>query len=85
MTYVISFKNKFYFYNYRPKIFICQQKSDKLNGLKNFLTEFSVINERQIEEITMWDYYVIYAIIFDLKGKLDREVKALYNIFTENN
>ena len=59
--------------------------SDKLNGLKKFITEFSVINERQIEKITIWDYYMIYAIVFDLKGKLDREVKTLYNIFIGNN
>lgn len=59
--------------------------SDKLNGLKKFITDFSIINERQIEEITIWDYYMIYAIVFDLKGKLDREVKTLYNVFVGNN
>lgn len=59
--------------------------SDKLNGLKKFITEFSVINERQIEEITIWDYYMIYAIIFNLKGKLDSEVKRLYNVFIGKN
>lgn len=53
--------------------------SDKLNGLKKFLTENSIINERQIEEIFIWDYYIIYAIIFDLKGNLDRDVNTLYN------
>ena len=53
--------------------------SDKLNGLKKFLTENSIINERQIEEIFIWDYYIIYANIFDLKGNLDRDVNTLYN------
>ena len=53
--------------------------SDKLNGLKKFLTENSIINERQIEEIFIWDYYIIYAIIFDLKGNLERDVNTLYN------
>ena len=57
--------------------------SDKLNGLKKFLTEYSIINERQIEEISVWDYYIIYAIIFDLKGNLDRDVDLLYNILSE--
>ena len=57
--------------------------SDKLNGLKKFLIEYSIINERQIEEISVWDYYIIYAIIFDLKGNLDRDVDLLYNILSE--
>lgn len=53
--------------------------SDRLNGLKKFLTEYSIINERKIEEISLWDYYIIYAIIFDLKGNLDKDVDILYN------
>lgn len=52
--------------------------SDKLNGLKNYLIDFSLINERQLREISIWDYYIIYAIIFDLKGNLDKNVKKLY-------
>lgn len=52
---------------------------DKLNGLNNFLTDFSIINERQLKEISLWDYYIIYAIIFDLKGNLDKDVNILYD------
>lgn len=57
--------------------------SNKLIGLKNFLTDFSIINEREVKEITMWDYYIIYAVIFDLKGNLDKDVNILYKEMTE--
>jgi len=53
--------------------------SDKLNGLKIFLAEYSIIHERKVEDIALWDYYIIYAIIFNLKGNLDRDVNKLYN------
>ena len=50
----------------------------KLNGLKRYIEEFSNISNDGIEKIELFDDYVIYAIIFDLPGKLDREVKELY-------
>lgn len=57
--------------------------SDKLNGLKNFLLDFSTIKERKLKEITLWDYYIIYAIIFNLKGNLDKDVNELYNCISK--
>lgn len=53
---------------------------NKLHGLKLFLTDYSAINDRKIEEITLWDYYIIYAIIFNLKGKLNKDVNSLYDL-----
>jgi hypothetical protein len=50
----------------------------QLIGLKNFLTDFSSINNKKIEEIKLWDEYIIYAIIFNLKGKLDIEAFKIY-------
>lgn len=50
----------------------------KLNGLKNYLLDFSNITNRNINEIKIWDYYIIYTIILDLKGNLDKEVSELY-------
>lgn len=64
------------------KIYIRTKKGKELNiklkGLKNFLVDFSIINDREIEEIILWDYYILYAIIFDLKGNLGNNVKELY-------
>ena len=50
----------------------------KLNGLKNYVLDFSNINNRNIDEIKIWDYYIIYTIILDLKGNLDKEVSEFY-------
>ena len=53
--------------------------SSKLNGLKNFLKDFTIINDKQIEEIKLYDDYILYGIIFDLKGSLNNQSKELYN------
>lgn len=55
-----------------------KELSDKLEGLKKILSE-SIISERKIEEIKIWDYYLIYAIIFNLKDNLNKDVNSLYN------
>lgn len=54
----------------------------KLQGLKSYITDFSMLNERSVKELILWDYYMIYAIIFDLKGKLNDEVKEFYNMIS---
>ena len=53
--------------------------SSKLNGLKNFLKDFTIISDKQIEEIKIYDDYILYGIIFDLKGSLNNQSKELYN------
>lgn len=57
----------------------------KLLGLKRFLKEFSNIKESDIEGIKLWDYYIIYAIIFNLKGNLDNDVIKSYKKYIAKN
>lgn len=51
----------------------------KLDGLKKYLIDFTSINEKSIEDINLFDEYILYAIIFDLDGKLEIENQELYN------
>lgn len=44
---------------------------NKMIGLRNFINDFSLLNEKQIEEINLWNYYIIYAILFNEKGNLN--------------
>lgn len=53
--------------------------SAKMMGLKKYINEFSKIQDNNLDNIELFDDYVIYAIILNLPGKLDKEVKALYN------
>lgn len=55
--------------------------NSKLIGLRKYIIEFSVLPDRKMEELELWDYYMIYAIIFDLKGNLNNEVNKLFNSF----
>lgn len=50
----------------------------KMNGLKNFFEDFSNMNDKKIKDIKFYDEYIMYAIIFDLKGNLNEECEKIY-------
>lgn len=50
----------------------------KLSGLKKYIKDYSNIKNNGIENLNLFDEYVIYAIIFDLKGKLDDDCRKIY-------
>ena len=54
----------------------------KLVGLKNYLSDFSNFNEKQLKEIYLWDDYILYSVILGQSTKIETEVLNLYwNIF----
>ena len=36
-------------------------QSDKWNGLRNFFIDFTLMTEKEIPEITLWEEYLVYA------------------------
>lgn len=52
--------------------------SGKLNGLKNYINDYSMIKDNELENINLYNEYVIYAIIFNIKGRLNTECKQIY-------
>ena len=50
----------------------------KLKGLENFIKDFSRLDEKQVEEIKLWDDYIIYALMFNNNSKLNKDSKRLY-------
>lgn len=55
----------------------------QLMGLKNFLKDYGNIRHKKIEDIQIWDEYIIYAILFNLKGKLDLDAYNTYKKYIE--
>ncbi len=50
----------------------------KLKGLKNFLEEFSKIDDKTAIEVNMWEYYLIYAQILGIADKVAKQFERLY-------
>ena len=54
-----------------------QQLSEAI-GLKKFLEDFSLIDEREIKELTIWDSYLVYAALFGVADKVLKQMKKVY-------
>lgn len=56
----------------------------KLKGLKNFLEEFSRMDDKEAIEVNLWEYYLIYAQILGIADKVAKQFKKLYPELIEN-
>lgn len=45
----------------------------KLIGLKNYITDFSILDEREIKELILWEDYLIYSVIFNQNNDIVAE------------
>ena len=50
----------------------------KVVGLKNYIKDYSNLSESELREITIWEDYLIYAIIFNNISKLNKETMDYY-------
>lgn len=63
---------------------IMLEEAIKLKGIKNFLTEFSRINDKEAIEVNLWEYYLIYAQILGIADKVAKQFKKLYPELIQN-
>lgn len=54
--------------------------NEKLEGLKHYLSDFSLMNERDEKSLTLWEDYLIYSVIFNQNTKI---IKKIYDKYFE--
>ena len=47
-------------------------------GLKKFLEDFTMIDKREIKEVSIWDSYLVYATLFGVSDKVIKQMKKVY-------
>lgn len=47
---------------------------NKAYGLKNYLTEYSLIENRSAKELRLWQYYMVYAVALDVNETIEEQV-----------
>lgn len=55
-----------------------QQELDEILGLKHFLLDFSLIQERGVKETVIWQDYMVYALMLGIADKLEPQIRELY-------
>lgn len=58
-----------------------QEELNEILGLKRFLLDFSLIQERGVKETIIWQDYMVYALILGIADKLASQIRELYPEF----
>lgn len=57
----------------------------KVFGLKMFLNDFTLANERHLSEVALWNDYLVYATLFGIADQVKRDMKQLNPEYLEMN
>ena len=47
-------------------------------GLKNYMDDFSMMNEKEVPELVLWEKYLVFATAFGIADKVLKQLKVVY-------
>lgn len=50
----------------------------KWNGLKKYMEDYSLLKEREVPEIALWEKFLVYATSFGIAKKVLKQIKAIH-------
>ena len=72
-SFIQTLHTKSSIYQYRNQLDEVRQ----LFGLKKFLKEFSLLDERHVHEVALWKDYMIYATLFGIADQVIKDMKKI--------
>lgn len=54
-----------------------EELNEKIEGLKNYINKYSNMQTREKEELTLWEDYLIYSVIFNINTKIIENMSDL--------
>ena len=70
------------YYSYKPKIRRTNKGEEiniKLEGLKNYIQEYSKLEDKNTKDMLLWEEYLIYSVIFNINDNVIKEMDGLFN------
>ncbi len=80
MVYYNALKNSEYVSHLSPK---GNEEQNQWRGLKNYMEEYSLLHEREVPDIVMWEKYLVYATAFGISKKVLKQLKTIHPEFFE--
>ena len=59
------------------------EEKEQWNGLKNYMKDFSLLKEREVPELVLWEKYLVYATVFGIADKVLKQIKVKYKEFAD--
>lgn len=53
-------------------------EKEKWKGLKKYMEEFSLLKEKEVPEIVLWEKFLVYATVFGISDKVLKQLKIVY-------
>ena len=72
-SFVQTLHTKTSIYQYRDE----REEVRRLYGLRKYLKDFSLLDERHIQEVALWKDYMIYATLFGIADQVIRDMKKI--------
>ena len=54
-------------------------------GLKNYMEDFSIMKEKEVPELILWEKYLVFATAFGIADKVLKQLKVVYPQLTDEN
>ena len=58
-------------------------RKEELQGLKRYMEEFSMIDDKTVPELVLWEKYLVYATVFGIADKVLKQLKVVYPQITD--
>ena len=58
-------------------------ESEQWKGLKKYMEDFSLLNEKEVPAIEVWEEFLVYATVFGIADKVIKQLKLVYPNFDE--
>ena len=62
-----------------------REERSKWKGLKKFMMEFSLMDEREVPELVLWEKYLVYATAFGIADKVIKQLKTRFPQLNDDN
>lgn len=59
-------------------------EKEQWNGLKNYMEDFSLLKEKEVPELILWEKYLVYATAFGISDKVLKQLKVVYPQFNDS-
>jgi len=53
-------------------------EKEQWNGLKKYMQDFSLLNEKEVPDLILWEKYLVYATVFGISEKVLKQLKIKY-------
>ena len=72
----------------KKKVNIYTQKGvnerEKWKGLKKYMEDFSLLDEKEVPDIILWEHFLVYATAFGIAEKVLKQLKVVYPDLEQN-